>query len=298
MPAPVGIRGGVAAYAVKKNGNGGGKMKNKRTLWMGAAALVVAGSLLVGLAGGKGNGGLLSLSAATVQTPVLLLDPGHGGLDGGAVSAAGVPEKNINLAIALEVKALAEADGWKVVLTRSEDKGLYEGVETDGAGNVTSLGGHSLRSLKTQDLKNRKAMADEVKPDYAISIHLNSYKEDTRVRGAQVFYGSKGSGEVLEESRLLAESIQQALIGGLADGNTRTALAEGGVRFLQQPAAPTALVECGFLSNPEEAALLSDPAYQKKLAACIYKGICTRAGFGPKPVLPPITDTRNARIFA
>ncbi|MBE6036246.1 MAG: cell wall hydrolase [Clostridiales bacterium] len=263
----------------------------------GAALTLLVVGLAVGLGLGSGNlpaGTQAAATGGSAQPPLLLLDPGHGGIDGGAVSAKGLPEKDINLAIALEVQRLAEADGWKTVLTRSDDRGLYEGVTVDDTGAVTDLNGKSIRSLKTEDLKNRKAMADELKPDAAVSIHLNSYKEDPSVRGAQVFYGSKGDAEVLEQGRLLAEKIQAALIQGLADGNHRTAMSEGGVRFLQKPAAPTVLVECGFLSNPEEAALLADPAYQKKLAACIYAGLCAHCGRQPEPELPPLTDTRQA----
>jgi N-acetylmuramoyl-L-alanine amidase len=211
---------------------------------------------------------------------VILIDPGHGGMDGGASSAAGLTEKNITLSIALRLREAAEADGFQVVMTREGDKG-----PGDGKG--------SLRSQKTADLNARAALVKKVKPAVAVSIHLNSFKQDTSVRGAQTFYPA-GSGEraVLDESKKLAEAIQAQLISGIADGTDRAALGKADVLLLKNPAAPIALVECGFLSNPEEARLLEQPEYQGKLAKCIYEGILLHMGKGPgKPA--PIIDSRD-----
>ncbi|MHC1722025.1 MAG: N-acetylmuramoyl-L-alanine amidase [Aminipila sp.] len=195
---------------------------------------------------------------------VIIIDPGHGGLDGGAESAGGVSEKNINLAIAKELEQLAKVDGWNVVMTRNEDISLGE----DAKGTI--------RSKKTKDLLERKRIICEVEPNVTVSIHLNSFKEDRSVKGAQVFYPSGSEKEtVIAESKRLAEIVQESLSNGIADGTERTALSKSGVMILKNPKSPIIIVECGFLSNSVEAQLLESKEYQKKLAACIYKGIMT-----------------------
>ncbi|MBR0597976.1 N-acetylmuramoyl-L-alanine amidase [Sinanaerobacter chloroacetimidivorans] len=198
---------------------------------------------------------------------VLLIDPGHGGMDGGAESAAGVTEKNINLAIALHIKELAERDGWNVVMTREEDKGLYNEDEK-----------RTIRSKKTEDLLARKKMIEEAQPLAAVSIHLNSFKQDRSVRGAQTFYPTGGDDVIVEESKKLAEAIQEQLIIGINDGTERTALGKRDVLLFKNPAAPIVIVECGFLSNPEESKLLENKDYQRKLAQSIYDGIMKYSG--------------------
>lgn len=199
---------------------------------------------------------------------ILLIDPGHGGIDGGAESANGTSEKDINLAIGLAIKDLAEQDGWTVVMTRAEDKGLYPDRDRE-----------SIRSLKTADLLERKRIIEEVMPLLAVSVHLNSFKQDPSVHGAQTFYPSSGSDSlILEESKLLAEMIQENLIEGLADGTDREALGKRDALLLKNSPVPIVIVECGFLSNANEANLLTQEAYQKKLAVSIYQGILEYSG--------------------
>jgi len=198
---------------------------------------------------------------------VIVIDPGHGGRDGGAESANGVEEKNINLAIALYIKEYAEADGWKVVMTREEDIGLYN--EDD----------RTIRSLKTQDLLARKEIIEKVNPLLAVSIHLNSFKQDTSVRGAQTFYPiGKGDQTVMDDSKRLAETIQEQLVLGISDGTDRVALGKKDVLLFKKPVVPMAIIECGFLSNPTEAKLLQSEEYQRKLARTIYDGIIKYSG--------------------
>ncbi len=227
----------------------------------------------------------IQLQISAVQSlnkaDVLLLDPGHGGIDGGAESAGGVSEKNINLYIALLIREMAEVDGWTVIMTRDEDKGLYSEKDRQ-----------SIRSLKTEDLLARKKIIEEKKPLMTVSIHLNSFKQDPGVRGAQTFYPADGEQDVLDQSKLLAETIQANLIEGIADGTNRTALAKGDVLLLKNPSAPIAIVECGFLSNREEASLLNTEAYQREIAKCIYKGIMEYSGKKGKPPLK-IIDNRG-----
>ncbi len=195
---------------------------------------------------------------------VIVIDAGHGGFDGGAESIKGTSEKNINLAIAKELEALAKKDGWNIIMTRSEDLSLGEDV--NGA----------IRSKKTKDLLERKRIISEIKPMLAVSIHLNSFKEDRSVHGAQVFYPSGSEDKaVIADSKRLAEIVQESLETGIQDGKERTALSKSGVLILKNPSVPIIIVECGFLSNNQEADLLETSEYQKKLAECIYKGILT-----------------------
>lgn len=216
----------------------------------------------------------VSMVQQLTASDMILIDPGHGGMDGGASSAAGVTEKDINLSIAFYLRELAEADGWKVAMTREEDKGLGDSTGT------------TIRSHKTADLKARIEMIKKVNPTLAVSIHLNSFRQDPSVRGAQTFYPA-GPGEqaILDESKKLAEAIQAQLIAGLADGTDRAALGKRDTRMLKNPAAPLVIIECGFLSNPEEAKLLEQKEYQRKLAKCIYDGILLYTGKKPgKPI--------------
>lgn len=193
---------------------------------------------------------------------ILFLDPGHGGIDGGAVSAGGVPEKNINLQIALELRDMAEDYGWQVVMTRETDEGLYESQEG------------SIRSMKTADLRMRRQLLQEYQPEIAVSIHLNSFKEDPSVSGVQVFYPDEGgSSQLLEQSKRFAEVLQESLTEELQIEKKRTPLVRDGVFLLKEVICPIVIVECGFLSNPEEAQLLQKQEYQQKLAQGIMDGI-------------------------
>ena len=189
-------------------------------------------------------------AAAGKAAVTVVIDPGHGGVDGGAEADDGTPEKNINLNIALKLKQLAENGGWNVIMTREEDTGLYSEQNS------------TIRSKKTEDLKKRKEIFDSSAADAAVSIHLNSYTADRSVRGAQVFYAD-GS----EESKMLAECIQNQM------KNRRRAMAKSDVLILQQAKVPTVIAECGFLSNYEESRKLRTDEYQNKLAKNIYSGI-------------------------
>lgn len=201
------------------------------------------------------------------SSDVLLIDPGHGGIDGGAESDAGVTEKEINLAIGKYIRELAEADGWKVVMTREEDVSLGE------------TNSKTIRSKKTADLIARREIIRKVNPLVAVSIHLNSFKQDRSVRGAQTFYPAGPEDQIVYmESKKLAESIQEQLIAGIADGTDRVALAKRDLLMFKNPTVPMAIVECGFLSNPQEAELLANEDYQRKLARCIYEGILKYTG--------------------
>lgn len=200
--------------------------------------------------------------AAKLSVPMtLVIDPGHGGPDSGAVASDGTVEKNINLAISKALKKEAEKYGVRVVLTRDSDAGLY--------GEDNSSG----RWLKLGDLKERKRIIDEAAPDLMISIHLNSFQQDSKVRGAQVFYPKNGTEEVSEENKSMAEKIQKSLTAGINDGTDRIVLPKSDIYLFKNVDSNMVLVECGFLSNPEDLANLKSEAFQQKLAKCIMDAI-------------------------
>ncbi len=185
---------------------------------------------------------------------VIIIDPGHGGVDGGASGKeTGVLEKDINLEISLKLKEILEESGSLVLLTRDGDYGLY----TEG----------NIRQKKNEDLRNRKKIFDESEADAIISIHLNSFPQ-SKYYGAQTFYPSNS-----ENSKLMATLIQEELIRVLNNGNTRKAKTKNDIYLLKKPKVPIVLVECGFLSNPKEEKLLQDSEYQYKIAWSIYVGM-------------------------
>jgi len=202
---------------------------------------------------------------------VLLIDPGHGGMDGGAVSADGTSEKNINLAVALELADAASECGWQVIMTRSTDEWLC-GTEEG-----------SIRSRKTQDLISRREMIKDYGPELAVSIHLNSFKEDPSVSGAQVFYPDSGGSEaILQQCREFAEILQENLPASADGHKQRTAMVRDGVMIFKEVICPVVIVECGFLSNPGEAELLKTKEYQREMAQGIMAGITEFTGFEKK----------------
>ncbi|WP_153723075.1 N-acetylmuramoyl-L-alanine amidase [Sporosarcina cascadiensis] len=189
----------------------------------------------------------------------ILIDPGHGGEDGGA-SAEDIIEKDITLSISHEVKKLLERKGATVKMTREKEGDAI-------AEHAPSESFNSTRSRKFADLKLRESMAVELEPDMFISVHVNAIPEE-RWRGSQVFYHPGGN----PAGKMLASSIQGELRDQLKNTD-REAMKITGVYLLKKVPSPAVLVETGFLSNPEERKLLADRAYQKKVAAAIVDGI-------------------------
>jgi len=181
------------------------------------------------------------------------IDAGHGGIDPGAVSKSGVREDEINLKIAKKLQAYLENGGAKVVMTRKTNEGLYDKDYTG--------------SKKRQDMSRRVEILKKAKPDMVISIHLNQFSQP-QYFGAQTFY-MKGS----EEGKQLAESIQQQLIRILNRENKRQIKAADNFLILKAVNSPSVIVECGFLSNPQEETLLTTDEYQDQIAWAIYCGI-------------------------
>jgi len=183
----------------------------------------------------------------------VVIDSGHGGNDPGKIGINDAKEKDINLQIAQKVKMLLEEKGIKVVMTREDDSTLAKETDTN---------------KKVQDMKARVELINNTAPDIAVSIHQNSY-QDASVHGAQVFYYTHS-----EEGEKAATIMQKALLAVDKD-NHRQAKEDNTYYLLKRTEVPTIIVECGFLSNPEEADKLVTEDYQQQIAEAIVQGITT-----------------------
>ena len=191
------------------------------------------------------------LGNGAVSVPELILDAGHGGEDGGAVSITGIPESGMNLAIVLDMEDILGLYGVTPLLLRREDVSLH------------SPGAETLREKKVSDLKNRVAMIESARGADLISIHQNSYP-DSRQRGLQVFYAPT------EGSEQLGLSVQQTVQKSLQQGNSRPAKQiPKNVYLMNHISCRAVLVECGFLTNFQEEQLLNSGWYRRKLAAAL-----------------------------
>ncbi len=195
----------------------------------------------------------------TVSVPVsgktVILDAGHGYPDLGAESSNGITESDINLQITLKVQSLLEQSGCTVILTRSDENGIYD------------LDKNTLREKKVSDLKNRVEIGNSSSADIFVSIHLNKIEQE-QYWGWQTFFKQNN-----EESIRLATSIQDNLNDTIQKENKRETLKLSNVYIMENVEIPISIVECGFLSNNEEEKLLQDNTYQDKLAWGIYMGI-------------------------
>ena len=195
-------------------------------------------------------------SSVILRPDVVIIDPGHGGEDGGAVAADGTVESGINLSIALKVEELMFLMGQETEMTRREDVSIY------------SPGAETLRQKKVSDLQNRVELVNS-RGEGAIllSIHQNSLPQAKSVRGAQVFYNNFAKAETL------AASIQEALNQSANSGGAKSQKSiDSSVYLMAHIRCPGILVECGFLSNSEETALLQTEEYQRKLALSVTAG--------------------------
>ena len=217
-------------------------------------ALVIAGVITAALLADRAVDFAAQVMAQSRSAPlVLVLDPGHGGEDGGA-AVQDLTEAELNLQIGLRLRDLCRLCGVPVVMTRQEDRAIY------------SPEAQTISEKKVSDLKNRVKLVADTPGAVLLSIHQNMY-EASKYRGAQVFFAPT------EGSRELAELIQGAVIGQLQPENHRAVKPAGSVYLLQHIRCAGVLVECGFLSNPEERTLLTQADYQKKLACAILSGV-------------------------
>ena len=189
--------------------------------------------------------------------PVWVIDAGHGGEDGGAVSADGVPESDLNLEIALRLNDFLHFVGEKTILTREDANDLHTEGET-------------IRARKASDVRNRVALVNGTETAVLLSIHQNSLPSSPVTRGAQVFRNRQEGGATL------AAHLQEALNCAINTGNEKQSKKiPDTIYLMKHVTAPAALIECGFLSNQEETKILQTAAHQKKLATAITAG-CLR----------------------
>lgn len=196
-----------------------------------------------------------SESIVCKTVPNIIIDCGHGGEDGGAVSSKGLVEKDVNLQIGLALERFMKQGGFNVEMIRTTDTAVYDSSAT------------TLREKKISDIHNRTDIVNKSENNILISIHQNKF-EQSQYYGTQVFY-SKGS----DKSKELAECIRLAVQGLLQNDNERQCkAATKDIYILHNATVPAVLVECGFLSNPQEESKLRTELYRNQMAFCIYSG--------------------------
>ena len=218
-------------------------------------AAVTGTVLLLGAAAACPRPPAAAAAVAADIGQVVILDAGHGGADGGAVSDSGVAESGINLAITRRLGGVLSFCGHTVALTREGEDALCDGTGT-------------LRQQKVSDTKERVELVNGFPYAFLISIHQNSLPGHPSVRGAQSFHNGKGSAEAA------ALAIQQVLNSAVNERDKDARRMDDSIYLMKHADCPAVLVECGFLSNPEETALLQQPDYQLHMAAAIAAGFC------------------------
>lgn len=197
----------------------------------------------------------VEVTSTPTSNKVIIVDAGHGTPDEGAESKNGTTEAEINLKIALKLQNLLEQNGSTVLLTRSDSNAIYD------------LDSKTLKQKKVSDIRNRVEIANENHADLFVSIHLNKISQ-SQYYGWQCFYNTKN-----ENSKILAESMQESLNDTIQKENNRKAMKLDTVYIMKKVEIPISIVECGFLSNPEEEQELLSNEYQERLAWGIYIGI-------------------------
>ena len=198
----------------------------------------------------------VSASATAASNPIIVIDAGHGGEDGGTQSASGILEKDINLSISKKLNNILKDDGFNTVMIREDDRLIYDE-------NLSTM-----RSKKSSDIHNRFSIMKKYPDCVFISIHQNYFTE-SKYSGAQVFYRPDHG-----ESRSLAQNIQESIVNLIQKENTRQIKSCTSSVYLIYNAPVTAvMVECGFLSNAQEAERLSDENYQNDIALAISNGL-------------------------
>lgn len=187
---------------------------------------------------------------------VIVIDAGHGDPDGGAVGSAGTIESSLNLKVAKKLESQLSKRGYTIIMTRKDENGL----NTDKS--------KSIKEKKREDMSKRLEIINSSDADLFVSIHMNLFQEK-KYRGAEVIYSDK-----FENALLLAELIQAELKAIDPENQTRSVKKhDGGIYLLKNAEIPSVLVECGFISNPQEEALLKDKEYQERIACAICDGI-------------------------
>ena len=232
------------------------RFKLRRVLWVASAVAAVFALTVTGVHIAREATREVAVEEHC-DLPVILLDAGHGGEDGGAVGIGGVVEKDLNLAVTLQLDYFLRALGYETVLTRREDCDLHAQEAS------------TLRERKRSDIQARFAMMEALgEDDLFVSIHMNKF-EQASARGTQVFYSTN-----LPQSRVLAESIQETVVRLLQPENSRQVKPSGdSIYLLYHAPRPAVLVECGFISNYDEAQRLQNEQYQRELAFAVAVGV-------------------------
>ena len=230
----------------------------RRSVWLAAAvfgACVIIFLTLTFISLQKLD--IMTSTLAEQSLPVIVIDAGHGGEDGGASSSSGILEKDINLAVSIQLRDMLKVAGFPVVMTRDKDISINdEGLST-------------IKERKVSDLHNRlRILNEQGDRSILVSIHQNHFSE-SKYYGSQVFYSSNDA-----ESSDLAKKIRSQIIQLLQPENTREIKpTSNSIYLLWNAEVPAVIVECGFLSNESEAQKLSEPQYQKQMAFAIFNGI-------------------------
>ena len=202
-----------------------------------------------------GDNVAVAVSSDQKQQKTVIIDPGHGGFDGGAVASDGTVEKEINLNISLTVAKLLKQNGVCVIMTREKDVSTEDTESSE------------IASKKRSDLKNRLELMKDYPDSVFVSIHLNKFTTSSAF-GSQVFYSDN------EDAKMLGDTIQRSIVNLVQHDNMRVnKKATSSTYLLYNATVPAVLVECGFLSNAGELALLKQEDYQDKIAFSIYCGI-------------------------
>lgn len=194
-------------------------------------------------------------SSTPISNHVIILDAGHGSPDGGAVASDGTIESELNLKIVLKLQSLLESSNCTVILTRSDENGIYE------------VNNKSIRNQKVSDMQNRALIANQSNAEIFVSIHMNKLPQE-QYDGWQTFYKNED-----EDSIKLADSIQQNLNYFIDKTNNRKIKSIKNIFLTRKVEIPLVIVECGFLSNAKETELLKTDNYQELLSWSIYSGI-------------------------
>ncbi len=229
-------------------------MKRQAFWYIGAACALLFGALIPAAA--YANARAVQTASQAMQIRTVIVDAGHGGIDGGTVAVDGTVEKEINLAIAKRLASLLGCFGVRTVMTRTSDDSIHDPTCT------------SVRAQKISDVRNRMCIMEQTENSAFVSIHQNHFTQ-SQYRGTQVFYSGNDT-----RSEMLARSIQSAVVSVIQPDNTREIKKSGTeIYLLYHAVRPAVMVECGFLSNPEETQLLKSEDYQTKMALAVAQGI-------------------------
>lgn len=230
-------------------------INKKRVIFLFSAVFLPIGIFMFQMSNNSIKKQTIETMSMPVTSRTIVLDAGHGGEDGGAVSSNGISESNINLKIVLKLQNLLEQSGAKVILTRSDENAIYD------------VNKKTLRDKKNSDIKNRVKIGNTSSADIFVSVHLNKIPQ-SQYSGWQTFYKKNN-----EDSKRLATCLQNNLNEAIQKENKRVPLQIDNVYIVKKVEIPISIVECGFLSNPDEEKNLQQDEYQDRLAWGIYNGI-------------------------